>query len=83
MFMAYISTAVPLPETKLFLWSHAMNLSLLILNKDNVNSGNTNSSEEKIVTVVIAIFYFKQLQINAPPLNLSGHQQDLNPWPLH
>ena len=67
MFMAYISTALPLPETKLFLWSHAMNLSLLTLNKDNVNSGNTNWSEEKIVTVVIAIFYFKQLQINAPP----------------
>ena len=67
MFMAYISTAVPLPETKLFLWSHAMNLSLLTLNKDNVNSGNTNWSEEKIVTVVIAIFYLKQLQINAPP----------------
>ena len=57
MFMAYISTAVPLPETKLFLWSHAMKLSLLKLNKIelNVNSGNTNLSEEKIFTVVIAI----------------------------
>ena len=55
MFMVYISTAVPLPEKKLFLWSHAMKLSLLTLNKDNVNSGNTNLSEEKIFTVVIAI----------------------------
>ena len=55
MFMTYISTVVPLPETKLFLWSHAMKLSLLTLNKDNVNSGNTNLSEEKLVTVVIAI----------------------------
>ena len=55
MFMAYISTAVPLPETKYFLWSHAMKLSLLTLNKDNVNSGNTSLSEDKIVTVVITI----------------------------
>ena len=55
MFMTYISTAVPLPETTLLLWSHAMKLSLLTLNKDNVNSGNTNLSEYNIFTVVIAI----------------------------
>ena len=55
MFMAYISTAVPLPETKLLLWSHAMKLSLLTLNKHNINSGNTNLSEYNNITVVIAI----------------------------